>query len=121
MVCMARSLSARERAILDHLLAVDFPRATELRIQAESATATGERMVFDLTVDSTTPRAKGLARIPVQAVVDGEGYDGGVLLYVDDGRLSGLEYWWVTEEMPEVFPPVEAVGVPIVSSRPHYA
>jgi hypothetical protein len=49
----------------------------------------------------------------VQAVVDGDGYDGGLLLYVDEGSLSGLEYWWVTKDPPAVMPPLSAIGSPI--------
>ncbi len=70
-------------------------------------------MVIDLSVDESLPRAPVTSRQPVQAVVDGAGYDGGLLLFVDDGRLSALEYWWVTEERPEEFPPVECIGPPI--------
>jgi hypothetical protein len=61
-----------------------------------------------------TLRAKN--RTPVQAVVDGDGYDGGLLLFVHDGQLSALEYWWVIEEMPDVFPPLSATGKPIIAS-----
>lgn len=42
---------------------------------------------------------------------------GGLILFVDDGQLSALEYWWVTEEMPDVFPPMSAVGKPIVTVK----
>ena len=59
-----------------------------------------------------SPRASVASGTPVQAVVDGDGYDGGVLLFVH-GRLSALEYWWVTEEKPDVFPPLSVVGQPL--------
>jgi hypothetical protein len=111
-----RRLTARERDILDLLLSVDFPGAGELREQARSVTAEREGMVFDLVVQESVPRATVVSRTPVQAVVDGDGYDGGVLLFVDDGRLSALEYWWVTEEKPDLFPPLSAVGQPIASA-----
>jgi hypothetical protein len=35
------------------------------------------------------------------------------MLWVDDGRLSALEYWWVTDEKPEGFPPASSIGVPV--------
>ena len=111
-----RPLTARERDILDLLLSVEFPGAGELREQARSVTAEREGMVFDLVVQESVPRATVVGRTPVQAVVDGDGYDGGVLLFVEDGRLSALEYWWVTEEKPELFPPLSAVGQPIASA-----
>lgn len=117
MSTVPRPLSPRERATLDLLLSVDFPGAEALRKQALSASAEGKHMVVGLVIDERLPRAKVISRTPVQAVVDGDGYDGGLLLFVDDGRLSALEYWWVTEDMPDVFPPLSAVGQPIVASK----
>jgi len=76
-------------------------------------TARREGLIIDLVVELGTPRAKVRARVPVQAVVDGDGYDGGLLLYVDEGSLSALEYWWVTEDPPAVMPPLSAIGPPI--------
>jgi hypothetical protein len=108
-----RPLTLRERAALDHLLALDFPGALELRAQAASVEATGVAMFVELSVDHSLPKAAVLNRTPVQAVVDGHGYDGGLLLFVEEGRLSGLEYWWVTEEMPAEFPPVDIIGSPL--------
>ncbi len=113
---MARPLTARERDILDLLLSVEFPGARELREQAKAVMAEREGMIFDLLVPARLPRATVVNQIPVQAVVDGDGYDGGVLLFVDDGRLSAMEYWWVTEEKPDLFPPLSAVGRPIASA-----
>ena len=49
----------------------------------------------------------------MEAAVDGAGYAGGLMLWVDDGRLSALEYWWVTEGAPEGFPPASAIGPPV--------
>ena len=108
-----RLLSDRERDILDLLLSVDFPGAVELRQQAESVTAESEGMIVTLAVSAASPRATVVSRTPVQAVVDGDGYDGGLLLFVDEGRLSALEYWWVTEERPDVLPPLTAIGAAI--------
>ena len=114
---VSRPLSVRERATLDLLLSVDFPGAEALREQALSVIAEdGEGMVVGLLVDEGLPTAQVVGRTPVQAVVDGDGYDGGLLLLVDDGQLSALEYWWVTEEKPELFPPLSAVGRPITSA-----
>jgi hypothetical protein len=39
------------------------------------------------------------------AVADG-------ILFVDDGRLSALEYWWTTDEMPDAFPSSHRIGAP---------
>lgn len=112
---MPRSLTDREREILDLLLSVDFPGVVELREQATTVSAEREGMIVDLLVSAGSPHAAVVKRTPVQAVVDGDGYDGGLLLFVDDGRLSALEYWWVTEERPDVMPPLTAIGAPITS------
>lgn len=112
---MARPLSDRERDILALLLSVDFSGAAELRQQAASVFAEREGMIVDLMVSAESPRASVVNRTPVQAAVDGDGYDGGLLLFVDDGRLSALEYWWVTEDRPDVMPPLNAIGPPIPS------
>ncbi len=110
---MPRPLSHRERDALNLLLSADFAGAPELRVQANSVEGLGEKMIVELIVDQALPKAIVVGRVPVQAVVAGDGYDGGLLLFVDDGRLSALEYWWVTEDMPAAFPPIEAVGAPI--------
>jgi hypothetical protein len=110
-----RPLTDRERDILDLLLAVDFPGAAELRQQAASVSAEREGMIIDLIVSAESLPATVISRTPVQADVDGDGYDGGLLLFVDDGRLSALEYWWVTEEQPDLMPPRTAIGAPITS------
>jgi hypothetical protein len=115
MMSVTRSLSPRERAALDALLAPDFDGALELRSQVESVLASNDGMVVDLVVDHLLPTAAVGHRVPVQAVVDGAGYDGGLILYMAEGRLSGLEYWWVTEDKPDDFPPVSAVGRPVVA------
>lgn len=112
---MPRPLTDREREILDLLLPVDFPGVVELRDQAKSVSAEREGMIIDLLVSAEGPRATVVNRTPVQAVVDGDGYDGGLLLFVDYGRLSALEYWWVTEERPDVMPPLAAIGAPIAA------
>lgn len=112
---MPRPLNSRERDILDLLLSVDFHGAVELRQQAASVRAEREGMIIDLIVEAGTPSATVVGRTPVEAVVDGDGYDGGLLLFVDEGQLSALEYWWVTEERPEVMPPLTAIGTPITS------
>ncbi len=73
-------------------------------------------MIIDLIASEAGPRAAVISRTPVQAVVEGDGYVGGLLLFVDDGRLSALEYWWVTEERPDFMPPLSVIGTPIVSA-----
>jgi hypothetical protein len=113
-----RELNARERDALDTLLAADFAGAAELRVQAETAVAASGvkgALVVDLVVDASLPKAAVGHRVPVEAAVGGAGYDGGLILYVDEGRLAALEYWWVTEEAPDGFPPGSAISTPVVT------
>jgi len=76
-------------------------------------TARREGLIIHLVVEPGTPKANVLARVPVQAVVDGDGYAGGLLLNVDEGSLSALEYCCATEDPPAVMPPLSAIGSPI--------
>ena len=111
---MVRSLSPRERAALELLLSAEFSGVSELRAQAETVSADRDGMVLDLVVDQALPTANVTRRNPVEAVVDGDGYDGGLILFVDEGRLSALEYWWVTDDRPDGFPPLSAIGSPVI-------
>lgn len=115
-VPVARPLTDLERDALELLLSADFPGVQQLRVQAASVTAERAGMIIDLVVSEAAPLATVLSRTPVQAVVDGDGYDGGLLLFVDEGRLSGLEYWWVTEEKLDALPPLSSIGGPIPSA-----
>ena len=78
-------------------------------------------MVVDLVVDQSLPTATVTSRTPFEAVVDGAGYGGGLILFVDEGRLSALEYWWVTVDKPDEFPPTSAIGSPASPRRGHSA
>ncbi|MEU4253692.1 hypothetical protein AB0F15_40500 [Amycolatopsis sp. NPDC026612] len=99
-----RPLTANERTALDTLLAADFPGAGELRAQAATARVIGRCgcgcPTIDLAVDETTPRAAVKKSVAVEADVP----DGGLILFVDDGRLSCLEYWSTADERPAGFP-----------------
>jgi hypothetical protein len=48
------------------------------RVQATSVFAERDGMIVDLLVSAESPRATVVNRTPVQAVVDGDGYDGGL-------------------------------------------
>jgi hypothetical protein len=106
-----RVLTPVERAALTALLAVDFPGAVELRAQAATARVTGRCAcgcpTIDLVVDEATPVAAVEDRMPVEADVP----DGGLIVFVDEGRLAALEYWTVSDETPVEFPPPEQIRV----------
>jgi hypothetical protein len=87
---VARPLTARERDILDPLISVNFPGAGEPREQAMSVSAERGGMVIDLIVNEGPPSATVVSRTPVQAVVDGDGYDGG---YSSSWTAGGCPPW----------------------------
>jgi hypothetical protein len=76
--------------------------------------AEGSGLIIDLVVDPSVPAAPVKSRVPVEAPVHAD--DGsprnGLILFADEGRLSGLEYWWTTDEKPGSFPPAEQIGPP---------
>jgi hypothetical protein len=106
-----RPLTPRERSVLDLLLTADFPGAAELRVQARTARVTGRCAcgcpTIDLAVDDAAPVAGVDGRVAVEVDVA----EGGLIVFVDEGRLSGLEYWSVADETPAEFPPPERIRV----------
>ena len=92
-----RSLTSTERALLGALLAHDFTGAAVLRTQLDVATATTGCTcgcgTIDLHVPAGAPNAGVAGPAPVEGTVHGpDGRPtGGVLLFVEDGRLSRLD------------------------------
>lgn len=107
-----RPLSDEERRVLDVMLALDFPGAPELRAQVDSAQVSkgcdcGCPSV-DLVVQDDAPLATVTTRTPVNAEVDGV-LGGGLIVFVVEGRLSGLEYYSAEDEKPSVLPALEQI------------
>ena len=107
-----RPLNQDELAVLRHILSASFPGSSELRQQVAAAKVTrnwepaGSPSV-DIFVPADVPAAPlPDGPVPVAAqVIDGTGeYLGELLLWVTGGRLSGLEYSWVTDEPPARLP-----------------
>ena len=74
--------------------------------------AEGEGLIIDLVVGERLPAARVRNRAPVEASVH-EGDDvGGLILFVEGGRLSALEYWWTSDQKPREFLPASAIGDP---------
>jgi hypothetical protein len=109
---VSHPLTPAERTTLETLLAADFPGAAELRAQAATARVTGRCgcgcPTIDLEVAASAPTAAVAGRVAVEADVP----DGGLIVFVDEGRLSGLEYWTTADETPSAFPPPESIGPP---------
>lgn len=113
-----RSLSEAERLVLDALLAADFPGAAELRAQLARVQVVGKCDCGCPTVDLAVPPdvpvspVKTRARlVPVEGRVSplaGEP-PGDIILFVDDGRLSYLEYVSYDDPSPAEWPSLDRV------------
>ena len=94
---VTRPLTGDERDVLDTLLTDDVPHVAALRQQARAVRAsrgcTCGCATIDLHVDPDAPVAAGDDTDPLEAsVLDGSGrVAGGLLLFVQGGRLSCLE------------------------------
>lgn len=101
---MARALTINEQQALAAMLAIDFPGAKELRAQAPTARVVRQCdcgcATIDLIVDPKLPVAPISTLVPVEAPTK----DGGLLLFVTDGRLSGLEIYSSHNRAPAAFP-----------------
>ncbi|MFQ1003561.1 hypothetical protein [Modestobacter sp. SSW1-42] len=101
-----RPLTTTERALLDALLAHDFTGADLLRAQLDEATATPGCTcgcgTIDLHVPATAPSAGVAGPAPVEGTVTGpDGRPtGGVLLFVEDGRLARLDVTSYGDPLP---------------------
>ncbi|MGW4519896.1 hypothetical protein [Amycolatopsis sp. NPDC004378] len=106
---MTRPLSPAERAVLDHLLAGEFPGAPRLRAQLPTARVTGTCACGCPTIDFVVDPALPAADLDGRVVVEADAPDGGIIVFAEEGRLSGLEYWSVRDDVPAEFPPPEQI------------
>jgi len=101
-----RPLTRTERALLGALLAHDFTGADVLRAQLDTATAspgcTCGCGTIDLHVPGDAPNAGVAGPAPFEGTVHGpDGRPtGGVLLFVEDGRLARLDVTSYGDPLP---------------------
>ena len=87
------------------------------RAWTEAAQATIRETVaagLDLVVPTSAPPAAlpdGPVRLTAEVYDPAGHYLGELLLWVKDGRLTSLEYAWVTDVAPTALPAVEAIRV----------
>lgn len=110
-----RPLTEQERAVQLHLLSVPLDGVEALREQAMQASVAGSHAPsIDLVVSDSAPSvplADGPLPITADVVDADEQYVGELLLWVKDGRLSALEFAWVTDEPPSTLPPLSSIRV----------
>jgi hypothetical protein len=109
-----RPLTASERDVLTRVLTAEFAGAAELREQLRLARVTGawgegelESPSIDLAVPETTTRSSCPdGPIPIRAIENDERgeYCGELLVWIQDGRLSALEYATISDDVPAALP-----------------
>ncbi|MEV1117148.1 hypothetical protein AB0I91_18915 [Actinosynnema sp. NPDC049800] len=111
-----RSLTPSERAVVELILANDFPGVVELRAQVDFVQVVARWAADSVSVDLVVPEgalpAQGVSGvIPVDAtVVDDSGVPSGeILLWATRGYLSAIEYAWYGDEVPRALPDVALI------------
>jgi hypothetical protein len=108
----SRPLTQAELAVLRHILSASFPGAAELRQQITAARAVGNwEPAGSPSIDISVPGDLPLAPVPdgpvpvaAQVFDDAGDYLGELLVWISGGRISGLEYSWITDEPPDRLP-----------------
>lgn len=107
-----RALSAYEVGVLRFVLSADFPGVETLRAQVESLVVVGRCdcgcPTVDLSTDAEAVAAVELEQrvLPVGAVIAplGDEPPGEVIVFADNGLLSGLEYVYYDDTPPAAWP-----------------
>lgn len=113
-----RPLNDAERAVLDLLLEGSFDGVEELRVQAATAFVSGRcgcgcPTVY-VTVAPDTPPAPIASRlVPVAARVSPltDEPPGEIILFLDDGRLTSMEYVFYSDQPPTHWPATERLSI----------
>ncbi|MCX2952129.1 hypothetical protein [Lentzea sp. NEAU-D7] len=110
---LPRPIAPSERAVLERILALDFPGAATLRAQLDHVRVLKPWYEGSASLDLSTggPAAEvadGVLPVDAQVHESGE-LTGEILLWITDGRLSAVEYAWVTDEPPTRLPPADQV------------
>lgn len=114
-----RRLTEAERRILDVLLSEDLPDAEELRAQIPHTVVVGRcdcgcpSVYLEVPVEVRPASAKPAHRWPRTADVApaGDGLPATIVLFLKDGRLSGLEYASVGDQSKVEWPSSERITV----------
>ena len=107
-----RALTDDEQDLLAACLSADFDGVEALRAQARQALASPGCTFGCGTIDlhvPHAPRSSASSPLPVEGEVVGPGGEpiGGLLVFLDDGRLAGLEVYSFGDPLP--LPPADQV------------
>lgn len=102
----SRSLTEHEHALISAIL-IRLPPETGRPLSdqlADAAAISGDvATVLDIEVpDRLPPAPVADGPVPVRALLSSEA--GEIMVWVTGGRLSGLEFAWVTDEPPDQWP-----------------
>lgn len=115
---MDRPLDANEAFVL-HLILQDLQDAALLEQETTVRVSGGKPTFIDLCVPDDAPLSHlkdGPLKITPEALtLEGEPA-GVILLWIEAGKLSAMEYGWYTDDTPEGFPDPDRV-TPGYSSR----
>ena len=113
-----RALTEHERCVLGFLLSADMAGVAALRQQVEAAAVVGRCACgcpsIDLQVAEGSPRSalpNGL--FPSEAVASpvSDEPPGNIILFLQDGCLSYLEYVYYSDDVPLAWPAVERLSL----------
>lgn len=109
-------LSAEVRGLLDCVLRQsDFPGCDELARQTSTVSVLGGPVtMLDLRVSQSTPAslfADGPIPVSIEVSDESGAPAGELLVWVDTGRLSALEFAWWTDDPPRRLPSPSRVKV----------
>ncbi|MFB8761960.1 hypothetical protein [Nocardiopsis alba] len=107
----SRPLNREERSLIERVLSEELPGAEELRGRvgrARVVASWGPRSPsVDLWVERGAPAApipSGVVPVSCSVVDEGDDLVGEILLWVDSGFLSGIEYAWYGDAPPTTLP-----------------
>jgi hypothetical protein len=110
---MTRSLTPDERGALDLLLGVEFDGVDELRAQSATVLSSGPSCScgcgsIALVVEPTAPPSTASSPIPHElTVIEVDGSPvGGILLFLENGKLAELEHYYFDDGLAPGFPPL---------------
>jgi hypothetical protein len=104
-----RSLTERERVVMQAMLTVSFPGVEELRAQLPALLVSGRCRCGCPTIDFSQPVELSGLRHVVNATV--RGTNDGLVLFTSEGFLCSLEYAGTSDEHPDEFPAPDQLDV----------